>query len=121
MLFAQTWRNFQKAIHYVQKNRPKSSCLLTVLESAWAVRNAVHPLGTIVPAPWDRARATGILHLMFSIPTDYRGATLRNLAFSFSVLVFLVGETAMCPTALANKVKPCGLAHKKHENGKREC
>jgi len=27
MLFAQTWRNFQKAIHYVQKSRPKSSCL----------------------------------------------------------------------------------------------
>jgi hypothetical protein len=69
----------------------------------------VHPLGTIAPAPCERARATGILHLMLSIPTDYRASTLRTVAFVFSVLVFLVGETAMCPTAVAAKVKPCTL------------
>jgi len=46
---------------------------------------------------------------MFSIPTDYRASTLRTVAFVFSVLVFLIGETAICPTAAANKVKPCTI------------
>lgn len=43
------------------------------------------------------------------MPTDYRTSTLRTVAFAFFVLVFLVGETAICPTAAANKVKPCTL------------
>jgi hypothetical protein len=47
---------------------------------------------------------------MFSIPTDYRTATLRTVvAFAFSVLVFLVAKIATCPTAVATKVKPCTL------------
>jgi len=53
--------------------------------------------------------AVGILHLMSSIRTDYRTSTLRTVAFVFSALVFLVGETAMCPAAVATKVKPCTL------------
>jgi len=46
---------------------------------------------------------------MPAILTDYRASTLRTVAFAFSALMFLVGETAMCPTAAANKVKPCTL------------
>lgn len=41
--------------------------------------------------------------------TGYRASTLRTAAFVFSALMFLVGESAMCPTAVANKVKPCTL------------
>jgi hypothetical protein len=47
---------------------------------------------------------------MSSTRTDYRTATLRPaVSFAFFVLVFLVGEVAICPTAVATKAKPCTL------------
>jgi hypothetical protein len=47
---------------------------------------------------------------MFSTPTDYRTANLRTVvASAFCVLVVLMAEIALCPTAVATKVKPCTL------------
>ena len=47
---------------------------------------------------------------MSSTRTDYRTASLHPaVSFAFFALVFLVAEIAICPTAVATKVKPCTL------------